>query len=86
MSTLCIKCKSEIPEGRLKALPGATTCVACSTSRMKRSVTIVGGEREDTYNDLIIMEADEYEYIFGPDQPTSIDFDDYGSSENNLDD
>ena len=86
MSTLCIKCKSEIPAGRLKALPGATTCVACSTSRMKRSVTIVGGEREDTYNDLIIMEADEYEYIFGPDQPTSFDFDDHSSTEEDLND
>lgn len=76
MSILCIKCKGEIPEGRLKALPGATTCVACSSSRMKRAVTIVGGEREDTYNDLIIMEAEEYEYIFGRDQGSGFVFDD----------
>jgi len=35
---------------------------------MKRSVTVVKGEGEDTFNDLIIMEADEYEYIFGKDE------------------
>lgn len=64
---LCIKCKQEIPEGRLKALPVATTCVNCSSSKMKRSVTITGGEGEDTYNDIIILEADEYEKIYGKD-------------------
>lgn len=64
---LCVKCKQEIPEGRLKALPGATTCVNCSSSKMKRSVTITGGEGEDTYNDIIILEADEYEKIYGKD-------------------
>lgn len=64
---LCIKCKQEIPEGRLKALPGATTCVNCSSSKMKRSVTITAGEGEDTYNDIIILEADEYEKIYGKD-------------------
>lgn len=26
----CAKCTKPIPEGRLKALPNATTCVACS--------------------------------------------------------
>ena len=81
MSTLCIKCKKEIPEGRLKALPSATTCVTCSSSRMKRAVTIVGGEREDTYNDLIIMEAEEYEYIFGKDQASGFVFDDSNEDE-----
>ena len=74
MTVQCSKCKEEIPEGRLKALPGATTCVNCSNSRMKRSVTVVKGEGEDTFNDLIIMEADEYEYIFGKDEHTGFVF------------
>jgi hypothetical protein len=65
MSVLCSKCKNEIPAGRLKALPGTTTCVNCSGSKMKRAVTIVGGEKEDTYNDLVFMEAETYESIFG---------------------
>jgi len=76
MTVQCSKCKGEIPEGRLKALPGTTTCVNCSNSRMKRAVTITGGEGEDTFNDLIIMEADEYEYIFGKDQHNGIVFPD----------
>jgi len=76
MTVQCVKCKEEIPEGRLKALPGTTTCVNCSNSRMKRAVTVVKGEREDTFNDLIIMEADEYEYIFGRDEQQGFNFPD----------
>jgi len=82
MTVQCVKCKEEIPEGRLKALPGTTTCVNCSNSRMKRSVTVVKGEREDTFNDLIIMEADEYEYIFGRDENNGFVF----PEDNPLDD
>lgn len=65
MTKLCNKCREEIPAGRLKALPGATTCVACSSSKMKRAVTITGGAGEDTYNDIIIMEAEDFEKAFG---------------------
>jgi RNA polymerase-binding transcription factor DksA len=71
---LCVKCKTEIPEGRLKALPGTTTCVNCSSSKMKRSITVTKGEGEDTYNDIIIFEADEYEKLYGKDN-TSTSFD-----------
>lgn len=74
MSTQCIKCKEEIPAGRLKALPGATTCVNCSSSKMKRSVTVTKGEGEDTYNDLVIMDHDMYVNIFGKDTKTSTGF------------
>ena len=55
MTVQCVRCKEAIPEGRLKALPNATTCVNCSSSKMKRSITVTKGEGEDTYNDLIIM-------------------------------
>jgi hypothetical protein len=65
MTVQCIKCKEAIPEGRLKALPGATTCVSCSSSKMKRSITVTKGEGEDTYNDIVIMEADQYNEFFG---------------------
>lgn len=65
MTVECIKCKGAIPEGRLKALPGATTCVSCSSSKMKRSITVTKGEGEDTYNDIVIMEADQYNEFFG---------------------
>ena len=67
MKQLCIKCNVEIAEGRLKALPGTKTCVSCSTSKMKRPVVLLRGEGEDTYNDIAILDADEYERIF-PDE------------------
>lgn len=64
----CIQCKNEIPEGRLKALPNTQTCVNCSTSKMKRSITVTKGEGEDTYNDIIILDADDYDVLY-PEDP-----------------
>lgn len=29
----CVECGDDIPEGRRKALPGVTTCIACQTHR-----------------------------------------------------
>jgi RNA polymerase-binding transcription factor DksA len=64
MIKLCINCESEIPQGRLKALPATKVCVECSTAKPKRAVTIVGGEGEDTFNDIVIMEEDDFiDYI-----------------------
>lgn len=74
MTVQCVRCKEEIPEGRLKALPGATTCVSCSPSKMKRSITVTKGEGEDTYNDLIIMDHEVYEQIFGKETSSTFDF------------
>ena len=74
MTVQCIKCKEAIPEGRLKALPNATTCVSCSSSKMKRSVTVTKGEGEDTYNDIVIMDHEVYENIFGKSTQKAPDF------------
>lgn len=71
MGKNCIRCGESIPEGRLKILPNATTCVNCSTTKMKRSITITAGEREDTYNDIIIVEADDYERMYKSSKPSS---------------
>jgi len=62
----CFKCGEPIPEGRLKAIPTTKVCVNCSGVSKKRSVTITGGEGEDTYNDIVIMTQREYEDYFGP--------------------
>jgi RNA polymerase-binding transcription factor DksA len=62
----CYKCGEPIPEGRLKAIPTTKVCVECSGVSKKRSVTITGGEGEDTYNDIVIMSQKEYEEYFGP--------------------
>ena len=49
----CTKCGEVIPEGRLKALPGAKTCVACSNAKMK-------GEGDHTWIETIHLEHDEH--------------------------
>ena len=64
MTKLCVACGAEIPSGRLKALPKTKVCVNCSAVKPKKAVTIVGGEGEDTYNDIVIMNEKEYqEYV-----------------------
>jgi phage/conjugal plasmid C-4 type zinc finger TraR family protein len=35
----CVECGDPIPEGRRRALPGVTTCVACQSGRDRRVVT-----------------------------------------------
>ena len=34
----CVECGDEIPEGRRRALPGATTCIRCQSGRDSRVV------------------------------------------------
>lgn len=56
----CVKCKTEIPERRLIALPHTVTCVNCSTTGAYKSVTITCGEGEDTWQETKIMSESEY--------------------------
>ena len=64
MNQKCIMCGATIQAGRLKALPGTKVCVNCSTAGRKKAVTILGGEGEDTFNDIVIMEENDYnEYV-----------------------
>ena len=56
----CIKCGDNIPEGRLKAMPGAKTCVACSNVKMKGAVTVMKGEGDHTWIETIHLEHDEH--------------------------
>ena len=58
---LCIKCREEINPLRLKALPSAKTCVDCSTTGAKRGVPMMFGEKDHTWTDMVIMEADEFD-------------------------
>ena len=60
MSKICVSCGEEIHPGRLKALPTAKTCVSCSTTGRKAGVTVQLGEGDHTYNEIIIMEHDEF--------------------------
>lgn len=58
---LCISCGNEIHPKRLEILPTATQCVSCSTTGKKAGVTIVGGEGDHTFNDVVIMDRELFE-------------------------
>ena len=57
----CIKCKEEIPPLRLKALPGARTCVECSTTGAKKGVPVMFGTKDNTWTDLVVMEDKDFQ-------------------------
>ena len=58
----CPKCSEPFPELR-KINYGYNHCVNCSTVERKVAITTVEGTGDHTYNDLIIMEADQYRSI-----------------------
>jgi hypothetical protein len=58
---LCTLCGEEIHPKRLEILPSATQCVKCSTTGKKAGVTVVVGEGDHTYNDVVIMDREEYD-------------------------
>lgn len=57
----CNSCGEEIHPKRLEILPSATQCVKCSTTGKKAGVTVVVGEGDHTYNDVVIMDREEYD-------------------------
>lgn len=68
MERNCVKCGELIPAGRIKALPNARTCVSCSSTGMKRAVTVTSTSGEDVYTDLVILDSKNYRDIFGEDR------------------
>jgi hypothetical protein len=56
----CTGCGNEIHPKRVAILPNVTTCVNCSTTGPKRGVTVSLGDGDHNYNDLVIMEEDEF--------------------------
>jgi len=59
MSKKFCHCGTEIPEGRLKALPKTTTCTSCSETGRKGAVTVQIGDGDHTYNDIVILEPEQ---------------------------
>jgi hypothetical protein len=55
----CIKCNQTINPLRIKALPNTKTCVDCSTVGAKKGVSMMYGEKDNTWNDMIIIEPEE---------------------------
>lgn len=58
----CPKCGKDFPELRLTTY-GYNFCVGCSNVKSKVAVTTVEGSGDHTYNDIIIMDADQYRSI-----------------------
>lgn len=56
----CIKCGNEIPERRLKALPGTKVCVNCSSTQPVKGIITVIGEGDHTATDIQIVSSEEY--------------------------
>ena len=63
MAKYCIGCGEQIHPKRVEILPNTKTCVGCSTTGAKRGVPVMHGnvEKDDTWVDMVFMEADEYE-------------------------
>jgi hypothetical protein len=59
MSKKLCHCGTEIPEGRLKALPKTTTCTSCSETGRKGAITVQIGDGDHTYNDIVILEPEQ---------------------------
>ena len=56
----CKVCGEEIHPLRLKALPSAVTCVEHSSAGRKRGRILSLGEGDHNYNELEILEEDEF--------------------------
>ena len=57
----CKICGEVIPEGRVKALPNATTCVHCSNTGKKRGFSVITGKT--TYSELDIVDENQYKKL-----------------------
>lgn len=53
-------CGKQIPDARLKAMPGATTCVDCSKAEKKVGVPVTFGQGDHTWTELNIMNEEEH--------------------------
>lgn len=59
----CVVCGEEIHPKRLEILPNTQKCVNCSTTGKKAGVSVVLGEGDHTFNEIVIMEPEEYDQL-----------------------
>lgn len=59
----CVKCGNEIPERRLKALPGTRVCVNCSSTQPVKAIITVIGEGDHTATDIQIVSNEEFQKL-----------------------
>ena len=60
---VCVSCSEIIPEGRLKVLPNTKVCTKCSSTEKVKGITITVGEGDHTYNDLVIVDDEQFKKI-----------------------
>jgi hypothetical protein len=58
----CIRCNETIPELRLKALPNAKTCVACSSTERVAGFPVISNKT--TYSDLQIVSQETAKELY----------------------
>lgn len=58
----CISCGQSIPDGRLKALPGVKTCVACSTTGKVAGFPVIDGK--NSYSALQLVDQDKAQELY----------------------
>lgn len=59
----CKVCGEEINPLRVKALPSAVTCVEHSNAAPKRGRILTLGSGDHTYNEIEILEEDQYRHV-----------------------
>ena len=57
----CKHCTEDIPQQRINACPGTTTCVKCSDVKTKKPITLQKGTGDDTYTETIIVDDEVYQ-------------------------
>ena len=62
MDRYCIGCNEIIVPQRIKILPNTKVCVNCSTTGVKRSITILQGDvnKDDTWVETLFVDEEEY--------------------------
>jgi RNA polymerase subunit RPABC4/transcription elongation factor Spt4 len=83
---ICIKCKQEINPLRVKALPNTKTCVDCSTVGAKKGMSMVYGEKDHTWNDMVIIDASEADRMERTKQNKNTSFDKVEMNDDSDDD
>ena len=58
----CIGCGELIHPKRIEIIPTTKTCVSCSTTGVKRGITVLNGDvnKDDTWVDIVFLEPEEY--------------------------
>jgi len=57
----CKLCSEDIPQQRINACKGTTTCVKCSDVKTKKPITLQKGTGDDTYTETVIVDDDVYQ-------------------------